>query len=116
VQGAEGALGWVGFAFADGAGDDVKVLAVSDGEGECVSPSAETIADGSYTLSRSLYVYVNKAAAEDNPAVAAYVDHYLSDRGREAVETAGYVGLPDDQWDDSVQTWADRVVGSTEAG
>ena len=54
-------LGWVGFAFAEEAGDQVKELAVSAECGECIEPSAETIADGSYPISRSLYIYVNKA-------------------------------------------------------
>ena len=38
-------------------------------------------ADGSYPFSRSLYIYVNTAKAEENPAVASYVDLYLSERG-----------------------------------
>ena len=46
--------------------------------GECVAPTAETIADGTYPISRSLYIYVNAAKAEENPAVAAYVDFYLT--------------------------------------
>ena len=45
----------------------------------CVAPTAETIADGSYPISRTLYIYVNKAKAAANPAVAAYVDYYLAD-------------------------------------
>ena len=42
-------------------------------------PTDATIADGSYPLSRSLYIYVNKAKAAANPAVEAYVDYYLAD-------------------------------------
>ena len=40
--------GWVGFAFAEEAGDQVKEIAVAAEAGtDCVEPSAETIADGS---------------------------------------------------------------------
>ena len=54
--------GFVGFAFAEEAGDQVKEIAVAPEAGtDCVEPSAETIADGSYPISRSLYIYVNKA-------------------------------------------------------
>ena len=50
----------------------------------------------SYPISRSLYIYVNAAKAEENPAVAGYVDFYL-DEGIAAVAEVGYVDLPDDQ-------------------
>ena len=39
-------LGFVGFAFAEGAGDQVKILEVDGGDG-CVAPGRDTIADGS---------------------------------------------------------------------
>ena len=62
MEGSPSALGFVGFAFAEEAGDAVKEIQVDGGSG-CVSPSAETIADGSYPLSRSLYIYVSSEAA-----------------------------------------------------
>ncbi len=80
ISGSPGSLGWVGFAFAEENKDKVQEIGVSkDANGACVAPSAETIADGSYPLSRGLYVYVNKAKAAENPAVAAYIDYYLAD-------------------------------------
>ena len=63
----------------------------------CVSPTADTIADGSYPMSRTLYIYVNKAKAADNPAVKAYVDYYLTDGTiSKVLETVPYVNLPAD--------------------
>jgi phosphate transport system substrate-binding protein len=106
-------LGWVGFAFAEEAADQVKELGVSKEGGDCVEPSAETIADGTYPLSRSLYIYVNKAKAEANPAVANYVDFYLSATGIASVTEAGYVALPADQLEASNATWVDRTVGTS---
>jgi phosphate transport system substrate-binding protein len=106
-------LGWVGFAFAQEAGDQVKELGVSKDGSSCVSPSTETIADGSYPLSRSLYLYVNKAQAADNPAVAGYVDYYLSEAGISAVTEAGYVDLPADQLATSTSTWEARTTGTS---
>jgi phosphate transport system substrate-binding protein len=106
-------LGWVGFAFAENAGDAVKEVAVSaEAGGECIAPSAETIADGSYPVSRALYIYVNAAAAEENPAVAGYVDYYLSDEGIASVAEVGYVDLPADQLDATRATWEARTVGA----
>jgi phosphate transport system substrate-binding protein len=114
VEGSDDALGWVGFAFAEGA-DGVKLLAVDGGEG-CVPPTVETIADGSYPISRPLYLYVNPDKAEENPAVAAFVDFYLSDAGVSAVSDVGYVELTDEQLAETRARWADRVTGAAEEG
>jgi phosphate transport system substrate-binding protein len=113
MEASDTPLGWVGFAFAEEAGDQVKELAISEEPGgECVAPSADTIADGSYPLSRSLFIYVN-AAAEENPAVASYVDYYLSDAGIASVAEVGYVDLPTDQLEATRSTWEARTVGTT---
>ena len=56
----------------------MKVLEVDGGDG-CVAPTPETIADNSYPVSRPLFIYVNKAKAEENPALTAWVDFYLGD-------------------------------------
>jgi len=76
--------------------DKIKELAVSkDPNGTCIAPTVETISDGSYPLSRSLYIYVNKAKAKANPAVVGYVDYYLADGTiATALETVPYVNLP----------------------
>jgi phosphate transport system substrate-binding protein len=112
VEGAEGGFGWVGFAFAEGAGDAVKEVPVTaEPGGECTEPSAETIADGSYPLSRPLFIYVSSTAADENPAVAGYVDFYVGD-GYSAVEEVGYVALPDDELEATRTTWTDRTTGS----
>jgi len=114
MEASDTPLGWVGFAFAEEAGDAVKELAISaEPGGECVAPSAEAIADGSYALSRALYIYVNATAAEENPAVSGYVDYYLSDEGIASVSEVGYVDLPADQLEATRATWEARSVGTT---
>jgi phosphate transport system substrate-binding protein len=114
VEGSEGSLGWVGFSFAEAAGDTVKEVPVSEEPGgECMEPSAEAIADGSYPLSRSLYIYVNKAKAEENEALTAFVDFYLEGL-TEFVEGGGYVALPEDQASETMSTWEDKTVGTEE--
>jgi phosphate transport system substrate-binding protein len=108
IEASDTSLGWVGFAYAEEAGDAVKEIPVAaEVNGECVEPSADTIADGSYPLSRSLYIYVNTAKAEENPAVASYVDFYLD--GLDGfVEDTGYVALPDDQVSATAAAWEGR--------
>ena len=114
IEGSDSSLGWVGFAFAEEAGDQVKEIAVSaEPGGTCVEPSAETISDGTYPLSRPLYIYVSTAAVEDNPAVASYVDFYVGD-GIAAVEDVGYVALPADQLGESTEAWEARTTGARE--
>jgi phosphate transport system substrate-binding protein len=116
IEGSDGSLGWVGFAFAEQAGDGVTEVEVAPEAGtDCVAPSAETIQDGSYPLSRDLYIYVNAANAEDNPAVAAYVDFYVSDLVTD-VEGVGYVALDDESQATTQQTWADRTTGTVDGG
>ncbi len=117
IEGSDSSFGWVGFAFAEEAGDGVKELAVSEEPGgDCIEPTTETIADGSYPISRPLFIYVNAAAADDNQAVADYVDYYLSSEGIVAVTEVGYVELPADQLEETRTTWTDRTTGSAEAG
>jgi phosphate transport system substrate-binding protein len=93
MAGSDSSLGFVGFAFADQNADSVKEIQVDGGDG-CVAPSKDTIADGSYPLSRSLYIYVNTDKLTASPALKAFVDYYVSDEGIAAVGAADYVDLP----------------------
>jgi phosphate transport system substrate-binding protein len=105
MEGSPNAIGFVGFAFAEDAGDAVKEVAIDTGGG-CVTPSAETVADGSYPLSRSLYIYPNLDKAGSEDAVKAYVDFYLTDEGLSlAVEEAGYIPLPADRMESTRSAW-----------
>jgi phosphate transport system substrate-binding protein len=105
MEGSDSPLGFVGFAFAEGAAEQVKVLEVDGGDG-CVAPSRDTIADGSYPLSRTLYIYVNKGKLAESPALQAYVDYYVTDTGLvEAVTGTGFVELPADQIEATRTTW-----------
>ncbi|MEX2275809.1 MAG: phosphate ABC transporter substrate-binding protein PstS family protein [Actinomycetota bacterium] len=105
MEGTDSALGFVGFAFAEEAGDQVKEIAVDGGDG-CVAPSIETVSDGSYPLSRSLYIYVNTGKASGNEALQGYVDLYVSEEGlNTAVEEVGYIPLPTDRQDATRSTW-----------
>jgi phosphate transport system substrate-binding protein len=108
IQGIEGSntsLGWVGFAYAEENAQNVRILSVSpaidasgEGASDCVKPSDATIADASYPLSRSLYLYVNTDKLKNNDALKAFVDFYLADNGIvKGVQQAGYVDLPTDR-------------------
>lgn len=116
IEGSDTSFGWVGFAFAEGAGDGVREIEVDGGDG-CVAPSIETIADGSYPLSRSLYIYVNAGTLDENAALEEYVDFYMTDESlTSTVEEAGYVPLPDDRRAAAQAVWDAKTTGSTLLG
>jgi phosphate transport system substrate-binding protein len=105
MQGSDSALGFTGFAFADQNADTVKEIAI-DGGGGCVMPTHDTIADGSYPLSRSLYIYVNTDDLASNAALKAFVDFYMTDDGFASVTDADYVALPPDRIGATREAWA----------
>lgn len=114
VAGDANALGFFGFAYYEQNQDRLKLVGVDAGNG-CVTPSTDSIRDGSYApLSRPLYVYVKQesltrpevqefmrfylasapALAEEVGYVDSPVDVYVSDQGKLEAEIAGS-GAPD---------------------
>jgi phosphate transport system substrate-binding protein len=76
VSGSANALGYFGFTYFEENADKLKAVQVDSGNG-CVTPSAETAQDGSYTpLSRPLFIYVSNQAYTSKPQVKAFVDWY----------------------------------------
>lgn len=115
VTGSATSFGWVGYAFAKEAAG-VKLLPIAEEPGgECVEPTDESIASGDYPIARDLFIYVNKAKAEENEAIVEYVDFYLSEAGIGAVTEVGYVGLTEEALGETRTAWEDRKTG-THAG
>jgi phosphate transport system substrate-binding protein len=69
------ALGIFGFSFLDQNADKVQGSKI-DGK----APTFETIADGSYGVSRPLYVYVKKAHIGSIPGIAEFMAEFTSDK------------------------------------
>jgi phosphate transport system substrate-binding protein len=97
-------LGFVGFSFAENAGDTIKEFQVDGGDG-CVAPSAETVIDDTYPLGRSLYLYVNEEKLSSNPALQPFVDFYLTEDGMASVEEVQYIALPPDRLEATRSAW-----------
>jgi phosphate transport system substrate-binding protein len=106
VAGSPSSLGWVGFAFASEA-EGIKLIQVDGGDG-CVAPSDETVADESYPISRPLFIYASATAVEENPAVASFVDFYVSDEGLALAAEVGYVALTAEQARATRDAWDGR--------
>ena len=68
-----------------------RILAVSrDDLGPFVVPSVETAADGSYPLSRPLFMYTD---GQPSGVLAEYLDWILGPAGQEIVAELGFVPL-----------------------
>lgn len=91
VAADQGAIAYVGLAFALEAKATVKMLPVQSAEGApAVLPSDETVRAGKYPIARPLYLYTNGSSS---PEVKAFVDFCLSDAGQKIVKETGYVAV-----------------------
>lgn len=96
IAGDKNALGFFGYAYYEENQDKLKIVPIDSGNGP-VTPSFETIKDGSYApLSRPLFIYVNKASLE-KPEVKRFVEYYL-EIAKDIVQEVGYVALPDEEY------------------
>ncbi|HYX34301.1 MAG TPA: PstS family phosphate ABC transporter substrate-binding protein [Oligoflexus sp.] len=87
------AMAYFGFAYYEENQKSLKVLAVGQDKDATV-PSAKSIEDGSYPLSRPLVVYVNNKSAR-RPEVKAFVSFLLKNAAKLSREV-GYVALKED--------------------
>ncbi len=115
ISGSPSSLGWIGYAFVAQNEGAVKALAIEDEGGNCVDPTPETISSGEYPIARDLFIYVNKAKIEENPAVGAYVDFYLGEAGMSSVAEVGYVDLAAEDLETTRSAWESKETGSTES-
>jgi len=95
VAGTEGATGYFGYTYFEENADELKALAIDDGNG-CVEPSVETAQAGEYTpLARPLFIYVNNKNYNDNEAVKEYTDFYI-DNLQTIAEAAKFIPLSEE--------------------
>jgi phosphate transport system substrate-binding protein len=93
IAGSKGGFGFFGYAYYAQNKDKLSIVKVK-GDGECVEPSADTVRDGSYPLSRPLFVYVKKDALA-RPEVTELIRYIASEEGLGIIEEVGYVTLED---------------------
>lgn len=110
ISGDQYALGYFGFAYYAANQNTLKIVPIDEGNG-AVSPTPETINNGSYSpLSRPIFIYVRKQALE-RPEVRAFVDFYIASAGLLA-EEVGYIALPDDSYRRAEERVALGISGS----
>jgi phosphate transport system substrate-binding protein len=110
VAGDRNALGYFGLAYYIENQSKLKALSVDGGNGTCVAPSAATVENGTYPLSRPLFIYIKKSDIE-KPEVKAFVDFYVKNAAKLAAEV-GYVKFPDQVYTLVNTRWDTRKIGS----
>ena len=80
VAQSEGAIGYVGIGYLD---KRVKALKL-----EGVYPAVATVVDGTYPISRPLFMYTN---GKPKGLCARFIDFVLSPKGQKIVEEEGFV-------------------------
>lgn len=107
------ALGYFGFAYYEENQQRLKAVPIDSGNGP-VMPTAANVENGTYTpLSRPLFIYVSKAAAERSE-IQSFINFYLSNT--DLVSEVGYVPLPSEAYTVAKENFQDRKVGSVFAG
>ena len=106
------ALGFFGMAYYEENADKLKLVPViSPVDGEAVSPSIETVMNGSYQpLSRPLFLYVKKDAA-DREEIKAFVNYLLND-AQEMIKEVGYIPLEENTYDLVKKRFENRTTGT----
>jgi phosphate transport system substrate-binding protein len=118
VQGIAGdlnALGFFGLAYYLENKDKLKVVAIKlKDDSKAIEPSVESARDGTYQpLSRPIFIYVSKKAAETKPEVVQFVDFYLNkNNASKLVKEVGYVPLPENAYDVFAKRFKERQLGT----
>ncbi|MFU6374819.1 phosphate ABC transporter substrate-binding protein PstS [Metapseudomonas otitidis] len=96
VQSISQSLNGIGYSGIGYKTSSVKTVALAKKEGgEFVEDNEQNALNGSYPLSRFLYVYVNKAPNKPlAPLEAEFIKLVLSQQGQQVVVKDGYIPLP----------------------
>ncbi|MCX7642306.1 MAG: PstS family phosphate ABC transporter substrate-binding protein [Armatimonadetes bacterium] len=107
------ALGYFGFAYYKENQKRLKAVAIQHPDyngGKPCLPSEKAVIEGRYYLSRPLFIYVSREAAE-RPEVRAFVEFYLRNANK-LVKEVGYVPLPKRAYELAMERFRKRIVGS----
>ena len=100
IAGDRNALGYFGYAYYVENQNKLKLVAIDAGKG-AITPSKQTIENGTYApLSRPIFIYPNKAALA-RPEVKEFVKFYMTE-GPKLVAEVGYVPLPVQAYNDNL--------------
>lgn len=118
VQGVAGdpnALGFFGLAYFEENTNKLKAVKIKMNDGApAVEPSVENARTGKYQpLSRPIFIYVNRKAADTRPEVAKFVEFYQTPKHAiELVKEVGYVPLPEEALKAFQERFSKREIGT----
>ena len=96
------AIGYFGYAYYQENADRLATVAV-----EGVVPSAESVDDGSYPISRPLYMYTSAEVIAAKPHVAEFMAYYLNNVN-DLIGEVGYFPAPQE----ALQEAADNITAA----
>lgn len=109
------ALGYFGLAYYEERVNEIKAVAIDSGKG-AILPSKETVEQAQYQpLARPLFIYINAASAQKNPALRQLIEFYLT-QAPELVSEVGYVPLPEEAYHINKVTFYKGEVGTVFEG
>jgi len=118
VQGVENnknSLGYFGFAYYIAHRDKMRAVPIETPDGEAVSPSVETVVDGTYTpMSRPLFIYVSERSIQ-RPEVQKFIEYYLADSAPLITEV-GFIPLPQSATQVALEHLHERRLGTVFGG
>ena len=75
-------IGYFGYNFYEQNKDKLKEVKIKDDKGKTTEPTKKTIKDGSYALSRPLFLYVKEKSLKDNDVMREFIKFTLEDKGK----------------------------------
>ncbi|MCX9458375.1 substrate-binding domain-containing protein, partial [Vibrio cholerae] len=95
VQSVGASLNSIGYTGIGYKTSGVRALPLAEKGDKYVEPTEENAVNGSYPLSRYLYIYVNKHPNKPlDPMTAEFLKMVLSKQGQELVAKDGYIPVP----------------------
>ena len=110
------ALGFFGFAYYVENSDKLRAVAIVNKEGKpAVSPSMETVINGTYQpLARPIFIYVNAKSAQ-KPEIREFVEYY-NRHGEKLAREVKYVPLPSKAYAHNLEIFSRKQLGTKFGG
>lgn len=104
ISGDKNGLAFFGLAYYEENKDKLKLVPVDNGKGP-VTPSVESVKNGTYSpLARPVFIYVSEASAK-RPEVTKFVQFYLNNSDA-LVPDVGYIPLTAEEYESELSKFA----------
>ena len=96
-------IGFFGYAYYLGNSDDLRLVSL-DG----AAPSAESVEDGGYVLTRPLFIYSDATVMREESQTADFINYYLT-HVADVIADAGYFHAGDKSLDQARKAWREAT-------